>query len=96
MWQLRCTLGFSISKNENPVTSSSPACSESLLKSMLLPSILIGVPVFILSASNPKETSCSVIPVLALSEILPPVNDFSPINILPFKNVPLVRMTVFE
>ena len=57
---------------------------------------IIGVPVFILSASKPKETSCSVIPVLALSEILPPENDFSPINIRPLRNVPFVNMTVFE
>ncbi|MNQ98066.1 hypothetical protein D3C85_1137400 [compost metagenome] len=41
----------------------------------------------------PNSTNCSVIPVEDFSAVLPPPNFFSPIWIIPFKNVPLVNTT---
>ena len=91
--QLLCCVILKGSVYEKPTTSSSPFCSMSLLKSMVLPSILTGVPVFSLLASKPISFSCSVIPWLATSPILPPGKCCSPMWIRPLRKVPLVRMT---
>ena len=57
-------------------------------------SILGGVPVFILSVLTPIETSCSVSPWEDNSPILPPSIIVRPINNLPLRKVPAVRITV--
>ena len=81
-------------EKENFCGSGSPFCISSLLKSIVLPSIRGGVPVFILSDCKPRSESCLLKPSTGGSPIRPPGVAFHPINIFPFKKVPLVRITV--
>ena len=82
-------------ENENFPGFSSPFCSSIFVKSMLRPSTRTGVPVFILSDSNPRSTRHSVNPFAALSPMRPPPYCFIPIWMTPFKKVPLDRITAF-
>ena len=83
-----------MSENEKRTGISSPFCSVITEKSSERESIRGGVPVFIRPLSKPKSTRHSVRPSAAGSAIRPPPYCFSPMCIIPFKNVPLVRIRV--
>ena len=85
-----------LSKYENFPGLTSPGCSSITEKFIDLPSTLAGVPVFILPDLKPKDSNCAVIPLIALSPILPPPNCLSPRCMLPFKNVPLFKTTALD
>ncbi|MBA7571743.1 hypothetical protein ES708_13511 [subsurface metagenome] len=80
---------------EKHFSSLSPFCSFRFLKLIDLPSILAGVPVFILPTSNPISFNCFDKPYEAGSDALPPIFLTFPTYIIPFINVPLVIMTLF-
>ena len=83
-----------VSVNENLVGVLSPNCSVVLLKSILEPSILGGVPVLNLPRSIPIFLKSAESPFATWSPILPPTDLFWPTCISALRNVPVVTMTV--
>lgn len=79
--------------NENGVGTSSPGWQYRFEKLTDCFSIRGGVPVFILPVLNPNRFKVLARPIEEMQLILPPGLTFIPLNIRPFKNVPVVSTT---
>jgi len=94
--QETCSLMLFLVKNEKKYGSVSACCSSKFSKFIVLLSSLGGVPVLSLPIAKLNFSNCSLKPVVGFSLNLPAGVFSSPICIRPFKNVPVVSISLLQ